>query len=217
MDDAWREVRRRAARVGWRARLRVSQRRLVTPFAVAASELPTHGRILDVGCGYGLLSGLLALHAPARRLVGVDIDVAKVARARALFGDLARFEAVDVDAGGALPPADHAVIWDVLHHVADADALLARVAAALPPGGLLLVKENDTEPPWKLTIAHAIERLAVPTGITLSAPVRFRSRVEWRAALRAAGFDVLRAEHLVAREGFFVPHSLFLARVARAA
>lgn len=213
MDDAWCKVRCRAEAHGWRTRLRLWQRWTGTPFRVAGELLPREGTILDVGCGFGMLSGLLALDSPTRRVIGLDVDAAKIARAQRLFGDVATFRVADLDAARPddLPLADAAVVWDVLHHLADPDALLRHLAGWLRPDGLVVVKENDTEPLGKRAIAELVEVLAVGLDVTASAPVRFRSRAEWARSLTEAGFTVRRAEHLPAREGFFVPHSLFVA------
>lgn len=210
---AFDEVRRRAARDGLRGRLRVWQRWTGTPYSMAGEVLPRSGVILDLGCGFGMLAALLAVHAPGRELVGLDVDEAKVGRARRLFGDLARFECVDFSnpLEGELR-ADAVVIWDVLHHLAEPAALLRWARSQLRPGGLLLVKENDVEPLTKRLIAEAVEVVAVGLDVTASAPVRFRSRAEWSRMLEDAGFRVERSEHLRAREGFFVPHSVFVAR-----
>lgn len=210
MEAAFREVRRRAGRAGWRARLRVWQRWTGTPYAAVAAVIPTSGRVVDLGCGFGMFAALLAVDAPGREVLGLDVDAARIRRARALFGDLARFEVADL-AVAALPGADTFVLYDVLHHLADSDALLRRVAAALPPGGRLVVKENDVEPLAKRVVSEAVELVATRSGLTRSAPVRFRSRAGWTEALERAGLAVERAEHLRAREGFFVPHSLFVA------
>lgn len=187
------------------------QRWTGTPYAVVGAAVPREGRVLDLGCGFGMFAALLALDAPAREVAGLDVDAGKVRRARALFGDLAHFERVDLGEG-ALPEADTCVVYDVLHHLADADALLRRVAGSLPPGGRLVVKENDVEPLGKRVVSELVEVVATGSGLTRSAPVRFRSRAGWTAALRAAGFEVELAEHLRAREGWFVPHSLFVGR-----
>lgn len=210
METAFREVRRRAAREGWRARARMWQRWTGTPFAAVGAAVPREGRVVDLGCGFGLFAALLALDAPARRVAGLDVDEGKVRRARDLFGDLAAFTATDLDRA-PLPEADTFVVYDVLHHLADPDALLRRAAAALPPGGRLVVKENDVEPLGKRVVSELVEVVATGSGLTRSAPVRFRSRPAWTAALEAAGLRVERAEHLRAREGFFVPHALFVA------
>lgn len=189
------------------------QRWTGTPYAVAGDLLPASGTLLDLGCGFGMLSALLAVHAPGRAMIGLDVDAAKIARARRLFGDLARFEVVDFAAPLVdLPLADAVVTWDVLHHLADPLGLLRFALARLRPGGVLLVKENDTVPLGKRLVAEAVEVVALGLDVTTSARVQFRSVEAWTRLLRDAGFDVEDARHLPAREGFFVPHSVFVAR-----
>ena len=59
--------------------------------------------------------------------------------------------------------------------------------------------------------AIGVERIAVGSGLTRSAPVRFRTRDAWARALEHVGLRVSRADALPAREGFFVPPSVFVA------
>ncbi len=44
--------------------------------------LPGEGRILDVGCGFGLFSAYFALVCPDRRMVGVDPSARRIGMAR---------------------------------------------------------------------------------------------------------------------------------------
>lgn len=121
------------------------------------AAVPRDGRILEVGCGHGLLSLYLALAGSARRVTGVDVDAAKVAEATAAAGRLEPGETTEVDfttvPRGWLPeePADSIVIADVLYLLTpDAQRRLLRACAAcLPPGGALVVKETALEPTWK--------------------------------------------------------------------
>jgi SAM-dependent methyltransferase len=196
---------------GARDALRLRQRWFGTPFRAVAAHVPRHGTVLDVGCGFGVLGALLALDSPARRVIGLDPDAGKIARGRAWYGHLPNVELRLAGAEEDWPPCDAVVFHDVLHHLPDAEAALRRAARVLRPGGVVVVKENDVEPPWKHAVSTLVERVAVGAGWTRSAPVRFRTRAAWCAALREAGLRVVHDTHLRAREGFFVPHSLFVA------
>lgn len=214
MPDTWPLLRALARPHGPRARLRVWERWHGAPMSEVEPLLPREGTIADVGCGFGLFAALLALRAPARSVWGVDVDAKKVRAANTIFGGLPGVHFVEGDLAEAdLPPCDAAVLFDVLHHLRDdvVDRVLLTLHARLRPGGLLVVKENDTEPFAKRAIAMGIEHVALGLSLTASAPVRFRSRAEWTAALEGAGFRVLRAEHLRTRRGFFVPHALLVA------
>jgi len=154
------------------ARVHATVRWWSAPFPRIASALPTTGRILEIGCGHGLFSSYAALAAPARSVVGVDIDAAKIALAQRVA---TRLPGVDlsfrVAESGAVPagPWDAIAIVDVLYLMpADAQrSLLAEAAAQLAPDGLLLVKEMSPTPRWKATWNRWQETLAVSVlGIT---------------------------------------------------
>jgi SAM-dependent methyltransferase len=208
----WTRLRDATRTRGWRDALRLRQRWFGSPFAAVEPLLPREGTILDLGCGFGVMAACLALGAPHRRVIGLDVDAGKVARGRRWYGHLPGVDlrVADLDAT-PLPSTDAVVVYDVLHHLADADTALARVARALRPGGMLVVKENDVTPAWKHAVSLGVERIAVGSGLTRSAPVRFRDVRAWRSALDAVGLRVERAGPLAAREGFFVPHSVFVA------
>src|SRR5262245_8364933 len=44
--------------------------------------LPDEGRILDIGCGFGLFAAYFGQTQPGRRIVGVDPDAQRIATAR---------------------------------------------------------------------------------------------------------------------------------------
>jgi SAM-dependent methyltransferase len=93
-------------------------------------------RVLEVGCGTGLL---LARLAPRERLAGVDRDSACVGRARARLGAAAEIETLDV-LGEAFPRFaagrfDTVVFCSSLEEIGDDAAALGRAAAAVGPGG----------------------------------------------------------------------------------
>jgi 2-polyprenyl-3-methyl-5-hydroxy-6-metoxy-1,4-benzoquinol methylase len=97
-------------------------------------------RILDFGCGSGWLSGRLT---PFGRVTAIDLSDEVVTRARARFPEV-NFLVGDVltvplESGSF----DAVVSLEVLSHVADQPAYLARAANLLRPGGeLLLATQN---------------------------------------------------------------------------
>ena len=72
--------------------------------------LPTHGVILDIGCGFGLFSLYFASVAPGRSLRGLDLDSERIRMARSAALKLGlgnvTYEAADArdfkDTGGVL-------------------------------------------------------------------------------------------------------------------
>jgi SAM-dependent methyltransferase len=96
-------------------------------------------RVLDVGCGDGLLSAQLA-QAGVRHVVGLDLDAAVLDRARARHGDRV-IEWVRGDVFAV--PFEHGsfdavVAAATLHHV-DAEEGLLRFADLVRPGGVVAV------------------------------------------------------------------------------
>jgi SAM-dependent methyltransferase len=96
-------------------------------------------RVLDVGCGDGILSAQLA-RTGVRRVVGLDLDAGVLNRARARHPGTA----VEWMRGDVLHvPFEHGsfdavVSVAALHHM-DAEEGLARFAALVRPGGVVAV------------------------------------------------------------------------------
>lgn len=110
--------------------------------------LPREGRIYDLGCGYGFAAHALHWAAPGREIKGYDYDADKVATAEAvhLKGAGVSFSAADLREL-QLEPADGILLMDVLHYLLPEEqaALLRKCAAALRPGGVLIVRDGVKE------------------------------------------------------------------------
>jgi len=109
-----------------------------------ARRLAAGRRVLDAACGEGYGSALLA--SVAADVVGVDVDAASVAHARARYGARPRLRYEQADAT-ALPFADRAfdlvVSFETLEHLAAHEALLEGFARVLADDGLLLISSPD--------------------------------------------------------------------------
>jgi ubiquinone/menaquinone biosynthesis C-methylase UbiE len=101
-------------------------------------------RVLDVACGEGYGSALLARHA--REVTGVDVSAAAVAHARKAYADRAnaRFvEASCVELPFADASFDLAVSFETLEHITGQERFLGELARVLAPGGVLLLSSPD--------------------------------------------------------------------------
>jgi 2-polyprenyl-6-hydroxyphenyl methylase/3-demethylubiquinone-9 3-methyltransferase len=174
-------------------RLFTRGRSVLAPLERVASYVPPDGRVLDLGCGHGLFTNLLAIDSPRRQVLGVDPSQAKIGVARASGARLpnVRFEQGtidDVDERGFRA----ITILDVLYLLRDERklAILRRCRELLAPDGLLLVKTNDTRPRWKYAVVRLEEELMVKLlGFTFGGELHFRGVPEYTRLLNQAGFS----------------------------
>jgi SAM-dependent methyltransferase len=128
------------------------------------------GRLLDVGCSAGLFAELA--RAAGWEVAGIEPSRWLAGEARRRLGDVvlcARLEETDLPAASF----DAVCLWDVLEHVADPAAFLARAAALLRPGGLLALNVPNLES-W---IARALGRrwpLLLPEHLFFFSPASLR-------------------------------------------
>ena len=114
----------------------------------AALELPEGARVLEVGCGTGVVSRALARRlGGAAHVTGVDQSPAFIAAARrfaAAEGLVPAFEVADAQAlPGGEARFDAVVAHTLLSHVTDPAAVLAEARRVLKPGGALAVFDGD--------------------------------------------------------------------------
>jgi len=132
-------------------------RHRIAPVARCAELVPAGSRVLDIGCGGGLLLACLASAGRIRSGLGIDssrqaIEVARAAKARLQAGAApVEFEHRAVEHGLPDGGFDAVCMVDVMHHIpapakrrAFHDAL-ARVAE----GGVFLYKDMCDAPAWR--------------------------------------------------------------------
>lgn len=120
---------------------------------------------LDLGCGPGHTTRLVAETLRPERTVGLDSSADFVARAREDAPPGVSFAVADVVAGrfpaGA---ADVAYARFLVTHLTEPDAAIARWVAQLAPGGRLLLEDNEAietaHPVFEEYIARIGDRLA---------------------------------------------------------
>lgn len=162
-------------------------------------------RILDLGCGQGLLAAWLlgarscyahgdwpeswpAPPAPAS-IRGIELDAKEITRARSALADRAEFVSGDIR-DTAFGSVDALVILDVLHYM-DYSAhapLLKRARAALPCGGLLLLRVSDAAAGFRFRIGRWVDRAVLLARGRGFARIYCRALADWQRLLDESHF-----------------------------
>ena len=157
--------------------------------AIARLSIPPHARVLDVGCGSGWATRLLAERAKHGAVVGIDIsdEMIRIAReASAAFSNIEFRLASSEKLPFESLEFSHAFSMESLYYYADVLAALREIHRVLNRGGLFvavidLYQENRPSHQW-------IEKLKVPVHL-LSIP-------QYRSLFAQAGFMNVRDKRL---------------------
>ncbi len=172
--------------------------------------LPPTGLVLDIGCGFGLFSLYYAQVLPGARFRGLDLDRRRIALATAAARRLGLANATYAVGDARTYRADDqyaaAYMLDIVHHIPPetVEPLLFELGTGLRPGGVLLVKDVDTQPAYKRWFTHALDLLMSPGGV-----IHYWPAAELAALLQRVGFRVHR--HLMV-DVLPYPHVLFICR-----
>jgi SAM-dependent methyltransferase len=125
------------------------------------------------------------------RFTGIELMRRDIERAQAALGDGAQFVCGDMR-HTAFPSADTVVILDVLHYIGidEQDDVLARVRAALRPGGVLLLRVGDAASRRGFLASQWVDRIVTFVRGHRVAPQFGRPLASWIERLRALGFRV---------------------------
>ncbi|MEV0079706.1 methyltransferase domain-containing protein [Nocardia neocaledoniensis] len=99
-------------------------------------------RVLDIGCGDGYVTRLVAARTPGGSVLGLDPSPRMIEVARSADDQLTNvdFQVGDVTTMTLPPEFDLVVSFNALHWVADQETAYRDIAAALAPGGRVLVQ-----------------------------------------------------------------------------
>ncbi len=107
-------------------------------------ELRPDDVVLDVGCGDGRISALIAKSVPRGRVVGVDLSAEMIAHAAAQHcqPSVANLHFAQADAATLKFESEFSVVFSnaALHWVQDQRAAVRGIAQALRPGGRLVAQ-----------------------------------------------------------------------------
>ncbi len=148
--------------------------------------------VVDIGCGAGGITILLARDYGAAQVIGLDVEetVCATARAKAEAAGLADRVEIRRVVPGAMPLEDGSVDYvfskDSIVHIADKHALARDILRVLRPGGWFAASDwlisHDGAPTSEMAAYIAAEDL----DFQMASPARYR------AALEEAGFTEIR-------------------------
>ncbi len=167
-------------------------------------------RLLDIGCGQGLLASLaeaMRVQQAAGRwpaawppapdapdYTGIESAPREAEHAAAAVGALAlRPRLVRGDMRETVfPPSDRVILFDALHYVdlPAQEAVLARARDALAPGGRLLLRVGDAACRRGFTVSQWVDRTVTRVRGQTVAPTWGRPLADWVALLQGLGFAV---------------------------
>jgi trans-aconitate 2-methyltransferase len=136
---------------------------------LARLRLSAPERVVDLGCGPGNSTALLAARWPQATVVGVDSDPSMLAKARE-SGIAARWLEADIASWAPAAPVDLLFSNAALQWLPDHQALLPRLLSHLRPGGVLAIqmprnfqaashvtlRELAAEKPWAARLAGVL-------------------------------------------------------------
>lgn len=166
------------------------------PLLIGEEVLGTGLRVLELGCGRGAIGVLIGLFTRAsepRWYLGVDRTDRYVRAARQALEDFPGCSVGTVDVRDFDPPAaDVVVLNDVLRFLpfAAQDALLRRLARALPPGARMFVREKDAAAGWRFAWSAVVDASKILLPGHPREGTHYRRAGDLRNALIAAGFSV---------------------------
>ena len=158
--------------------------------AIARMHVPAGARVLDIGCGSGWATRLLADYAANGRVTGIDISDEMVRLARESSHSYANVE-FEVASAERLPFSDgeftHAFSMESLYYNRNNPQALKEIRRVLKPGGLFvavvdLYWENEATHQW-------IDSLNVP--------VELLSVDDYRSLFIDAGFENIHDERIL--------------------
>lgn len=173
----------------WTAQMWATARMANAPLAALGGDLMAlQGRLLSVGCGFGVVERYVTLRNPSVEIVGFELDQRRVdaaATTQTSAGSVVVCQA-DVTTLGDVGVFDGALAMDVLHHLEPNRqvALIKTLAGLVRPGGDVIVKDIATTPRWKHAFNATHDLLAAGDTTHCRAPAAMAE------ALSTGGLEV---------------------------
>lgn len=162
------------------------------PYEELEKLIPRKAKIVDIGCGEGILANFLALTSKDREVIGFEIDKKRIAIADRKIPNT-KFKPGDATKL-TIPDTDVIIFFHVLHHLnsyKQQDEVLKKCYKRLKAGGKLFIAEVEIEPSPKYWICWLFDHFFVPWVFEgrFYTPAYFRSSRDWKKFLNEVGFE----------------------------
>lgn len=154
----------------------------ILPLKEIDDVVPKSGKILDLGCGQGVIASYLA-RVKSRQVIGVDNDRKRLQKSNSQnlkfeFEDIRKYPLIGTTA---------MIISDVLHHLnyQDQKKLLSKIAKSLKRDGILLIKEIDTGEFIRSSLSRFWDFALYPKD-----KIYYRNAKDFKKYLQKLGFQV---------------------------
>ena len=148
---------------------------ILSPIWALNRITPDSGNILDIGCGIGFSTHIIALNKSNIMVEGIDIDTNKVEIASYYFQDKKTcFRMADINRMDITKTYDSIVISDTLYLISPRNQarFIKKTAESLNENGTLIIKEIDSIPRWKFFVNFLQETFMVK-GISFTSGEHF--------------------------------------------
>lgn len=153
--------------------------------------IPQKGSVLDIGCGFGLFSLYFAKINKHTQFYGVDISQKRISLATDAASKL-KISNAHYSVGSATELVlnqtfDAIYAIDIIHHISPNDArkLIQSIYQYLSTGGVLLIKDIEEKPLYKLWFTYVLDKM-----MDYKTPVSYWKKVDLKNFLMKTGFEV---------------------------
>ena len=171
---------------------------------------PNSGRILDIGCGFGLFSLYYAKKYPHLQFTGIDINPKRIQIARKAANNLSlsnvNYEVADARSYEYGFDFSGAYMLDIIHHIprSSVQPLLQQLYKKLNKNSRLIIKEVETTPVLKRWFTYTLDKI-----MDVNAEVNYWDKRELINIIDSQGFEVFHHSML---DILPYPHILYVCR-----
>lgn len=166
----------------------------ICPLLQLEKYVPKEGKIMDLGCGVGLFTNIMALGSSARFIEASDISAKKINIAKKTIGHRKNIRfSINSMQNFNDSSFDAIVVTDALYLIpfAQQEQILRQCFRKLSGDRLLLIKEVDTSPYWKYFLNLIQETIVVKLfKFSEGDSFFFRSSADYKNLLSKIGFEV---------------------------